>query len=310
MRKKIKTHIIFLFLAHVLLSQQDPAFNYYMFNHQSVNPAYVGSKNYTTITSVYRSQWSGFEGSPITQTASFNKPIRSKNIGVGLGVINDKIGPLTSTDISIDLSYHLRLNRDDSYLSVGLKFSGLDFGINNDMIQTNQPFDQTFLIQDDKSFFPNIGFGFYYYSQKIYLGFAMPRAIDHAEIGNQKHYFFIGGGLINISDLWLLRPSLFLKYARGSSSVYDFSSLLIFKEIFWIGGQIRSSIFSVLPDGGLEGSYAFLTGVNINENISIGYSYGFSSSKNKALNLGTHEIILRLDILPKVIGLLRSPRFF
>ena len=115
-----------------------------MFNHQSVNPAYVGSKNYTTITSVYRSQWSGFEGSPTTQTASFNKPIRSKNIGVGLGVINDKIGPLTSTDISIDLSYHLRLNRDDSYLSVGLKFSGLDFGINNDMIQTNQPFDKPF----------------------------------------------------------------------------------------------------------------------------------------------------------------------
>ena len=138
----------------------------------------------------------------------------------------------------------------------------------------------------------------------------MPRVIEHDEIGNQKHYFFIGGGLINLSDLWILRPSVFLKYARGSSSVYDFSSLLIFKETFWIGGQIRSSIFSVLPDGGLEGSYAFLTGININKNISLGYSYGFSSSKNKALNLGTHEIILRLDILPKVIGLLRSPRFF
>ena len=65
----------------------------------------------------------------------------------------------------------------------------------------------------------------------------MPRAIDHAEIGNQKHYFFIGGGLINISDLWLLRPSVFLKYARGSSSVYDFSSLLIFKEIFGLEGK-------------------------------------------------------------------------
>ena len=36
----------------------------------------------------------------------------------------------------------------------------------------------------------------------------------------------------------------------------------------------------------------------------------FHHPKNKALNLGTHEIILRLDILPKVIGLLRSPRFF
>ena len=149
------------------------------------------------------------------------------------------------------------------------------------MIQTNQPFDQTFLIQDDKSFFPNIGFGFYYYSQKIYLGFAMPRVIEHDEIGNQKHYFFIGGGLINLSDLWILRPSVFLKYARGSSSVYDFSSLLIFKETFWIGGQIRSSIFSVLPDGGLEGSYAFLIH-ELKNNRSHGFTEDFMEKFNNS----------------------------
>ena len=66
----------------------------------------------------------------------------------------------------------------------------------------------------------------------------------------------------------------------------------------------------LIPEGPLAGSFSFLTGFTINKNLSLGYSYGFSSSRNKSLNLSTHEIMLKYDILPKVIGLLRSPRFF
>ena len=37
-------------------------FTYYMFNHQSVNPAYVGSKDVINATMINRSQWTGFKG--------------------------------------------------------------------------------------------------------------------------------------------------------------------------------------------------------------------------------------------------------
>ncbi len=302
--------VLFFITIFPIYSQQHAAFNYYMFNHQSVNPAYVGSKSFTSITSVYRSQWSGFEGAPITQTVSFNKPIISKNLGIGLSVLNDGIGPITSSSVDIDIAYHLKLNRKENFLSLGLKFGGFNYALNEDLIQTNDPFDQTFMSQDQKNLFPNIGFGFYYYSQKMYAGFAIPKILEHSEIDSKKHYFLIWGGLAQVSEQWIIKPSLFLKYSKGSSFVYDLSSLLIYKETFWIGGQIRSSMNSILPEEALAGSYSILTGITLSKNLSLGYSYGFSSSRNKALNLSTHEIMLRFDILPKIIGLLRSPRFF
>ena len=46
----------------------------------------------SSFTSVIRSQWTGIEGAPLTQTLSFNAPITSKNLGFGLSVLNDKIG--------------------------------------------------------------------------------------------------------------------------------------------------------------------------------------------------------------------------
>lgn len=313
--RKIKLHNVLYFMLLSLIvtpfyAQQQPAFNHYMFNHQSVNPAYVGSKTYTSLTTVYRSQWAGFEGAPITQTISLNKPISSKNLGIGFSVINDKIGPIKSTAVDIDIAYHLKLNRNENFLSLGLKFGGFNYNLNEDLIQTNDPFDQTFLSEDQKNFYPNIGFGLYYYSQKIYAGIAIPRIIENAEIDSKKHFYFISGGLITASAQWMIKPSLLIKQSQGSSLVYDLSSLLIYKETFWIGAQMRSSMNSLLPEGPMAGSYSFLTGFTINNNLSLGYSYGFSSSRNNTLNLSTHEIMLRYDILPKVMGLLRSPRFF
>ena len=312
-KKRINIKIIYLLLIigfTPLFSQQQASFNHYMFNHQSVNPAYVGSKNYTSLTTVHRSQWAGFEGAPKTQTLSLNMPLISKNLGIGFSVLNDNIGPVRSTSVDIDFAYHLKLNRNENFLSLGLKFGGFNYNLNRDLIQTNNPFDSAFIEDDQNDFFPNIGFGLYYYTQKIYAGIAIPRILEHKEIDSRKHYYFITGALISTSDQWMIKPSVLLKYTKGSSLVYDLSSLLIYKETFWIGAQMRSSMNNLIPEGPLAGSFSFLTGFTINKNLSLGYSYGFSSSRNKNLNLSTHEIMLKYDILPKVTVLLRSPRFF
>ena len=53
-------------------AQQESSFSHYMYNHQAVNPGYVGSRGVTNFTSVLRSQWSGIEGAPLTQTLSYS----------------------------------------------------------------------------------------------------------------------------------------------------------------------------------------------------------------------------------------------
>ena len=72
--------------------QQDPMYTQYVFNLQTVNPAYVGYWQTTGFTLLSRSQWVGLNGHPTTQTFSFQTPLKSQKVGIGFNVILDKIG--------------------------------------------------------------------------------------------------------------------------------------------------------------------------------------------------------------------------
>ena len=280
-----------------------------MYNHQAVNPAYVGSRGVTNFTSVLRSQWTGIEGAPLTQTLSFSGPVSSKNLGFGLSVLNDKIGPVGTTSFAIDLAYHLRLNRKDHRLALGLKAGALNFALNPDMINTLVPNDSAFQIDQEQALLPNIGFGFYYYTQNFYAGLAVPHMLEHEDYAQEQHFYLITGGLVSFSDNFMLKPSVLLKQTKSVAG-YDFSLLGIFAETFWLGGQIRNN-FNADTFRSFSGTGASaLLGINLGT-FSLGYSYGFPSSViNNGLNATTHEVFLRLDLSPKTQGYLRSPRFF
>ena len=137
--------ILFIFTLKSI-AQQEFSFSQYMFSHQTVNPAYAGSKKVGNFTALHRSQWVGFEGSPVTQSFTFNGPFNSKNLGFGISAVNDRIGPILNTSTNFDLSYHLRLNEADTRLSVGLKFGLHNYNLDSGLINTLEPSDQTFII--------------------------------------------------------------------------------------------------------------------------------------------------------------------
>ena len=91
MKKLLLTSIIVLnvFFAN---GQQAPQFTQYMYNTISVNPAYAGSREALTIVGLYRSQWVGFSGGPVTSTLSIHSPLRNEKIGIGFSYINDRLG--------------------------------------------------------------------------------------------------------------------------------------------------------------------------------------------------------------------------
>jgi type IX secretion system PorP/SprF family membrane protein len=106
-----------------------------MFNHQSLNPGYSGSKEYTNFTILHRSQWLNFEGAPESQAFTFNHKMTSKNIGFGLSGVNDKIGPMTSSRVALDLAYHLELEKAffinrDQIGGCKLRFQSVDYSYN------------------------------------------------------------------------------------------------------------------------------------------------------------------------------------
>ncbi len=290
--------------------QQESSFSHYMFNHQAINPGYAGARGLSNFTSVLRSQWNGIEGAPLTQTLSYTGPLSAKNIGFGLSVLNDKIGPVSTTSFSIDLAYHLRLNRKDHRLAVGLKAGMLNYFINPEMINTLMPNDQAFVLAQDQNLLPNIGFGFYYYSQQFYFGMAIPQILAHEAYQLERHLYLISGGLVPLSDNFMLKPSLLLKQTKSVAG-YDFSMMAIFNETFWVGGQIRNNFNADTFRSFAGTGTSALLGIHLGNQFSIGYSYGFPSSFiNNGLNATTHELFLRFDLTTKSQGFLRSPRFF
>ena len=216
-----------------------------------------------------------------------------------------------NTSANFDLSYHLRLNEADTRLSVGLKFGLHNYNLNTDLINTLEPSDQTFIMDKKMNILPNIGFGLYLYSMKWYFGVSIPKMIKNDIYNMSTHGYMLSGALFNIAPDWELKPSLFIKYSPGSPLGYDISSLIVYKETFWLGPQLRTTIDSPIPDAQFGGGFGVIAGLNINKNISIGYSYGSSMGiTSLGFNYGTHEVMLRYELTPKVIGLLRSPRIF
>ena len=196
--KKLYLFLWISSLTFMVNAQQESSFSHYMYNHQAVNPGYVGARGVANFTSVLRSQWTGIEGAPLTQTLSYSGPVSAKNVGFGLSVINDKIGPISTTSFNIDLAYHLRLNRNNHRLAVGLKAGVLNYFLNPDMINTFTPNDQAFILDQERKLLPNIGFGFYYYTPKFYLGAAIPQMIAHEDYQLERHLIFNQWGLNRI----------------------------------------------------------------------------------------------------------------
>jgi type IX secretion system PorP/SprF family membrane protein len=85
-------YILIVLMAVLLFqeaeAQQDPQYTQYMYNMNVVNPAYAGSKESLSLTALYRNQWAGLDGNPVTFTFSAHSPISDK-IGLGLSAIKD-----------------------------------------------------------------------------------------------------------------------------------------------------------------------------------------------------------------------------
>jgi type IX secretion system PorP/SprF family membrane protein len=113
--------ILFVFFTSISFAQQDAQYTQYMYNTSIINPAYAGSRETLSVFGLHRSQWVGIEGAPSTNNFSINSPI-GRNVGLGLTVVNDKIGPADENNFAVDFAY--RFNISENYqLSFGIKGS-------------------------------------------------------------------------------------------------------------------------------------------------------------------------------------------
>lgn len=302
MKTKILSFVL-MFTAIVSFAQQDSQFTQYMYNTINVNPAYAGSRGALSIFALHRTQWVGLDGAPVTNAVSVNTPLNDSRLGLGVSLINDRIGPVDENTISADLSYTVPTS-ETFKLSFGIKATANLFSLDNSRLNPEDQGDPN--LQSFNKFTPNLGAGLYLHSDKAYVGLSIPNFIqsnryDDNEVALFKekiNYYLIAGYVFDLTNYIKFKPALMTKMVTGAPLQSDISGNFLFNEKFMVGVSYRWSA-----------ALSAMVGFQISDAMYIGYGYDRETSNLNNYNSGSHEIFLRYEIF-KNNDKITTPRFF
>ena len=309
MKKRFLT-IFVLLVAASSYAQQDSQFTNYMYNTININPAYAGSKDVFSVFGLYRNQWVGLDGAPVTNTFSINSPISNSNLGIGVSIINDRIGPSVENNISVDVSYSFKTS-EKYKLSFGIKGSANLLNVDFTKLNIYNPGDALAQYNIDNQFSPNLGAGVYFHSDNTYFGFSVPNMLETKHFDKDQssfsaesiasermHYYFIAGHVIDLNTSIKFKPALLTKIVKGAPLQVDLSANFLINDKFTAGLAYR-----------WDAAFSALAGFQVSDSWFIGYGYDMEVTKLANYNSGSHEIFLRYELF-KNYDKVVSPRFF
>ncbi|MEP7094057.1 MAG: type IX secretion system membrane protein PorP/SprF [Flavobacterium sp.] len=305
MRTKLFSLVI-MFVTIASFAQQDAQFTQYMYNTININPAYAGSRGALSVFGLHRTQCVGLDGAPETSCLSVNTPINNSNLGIGVSLINDKIGPTNENNFSVDLSYTVQTSADFK-LSFGIKGTANLFNLDINKLNPESQGDPQF--QDFNSkFSPNVGAGVYWHSDKAYIGLSVPNFLetnryndnDVAIYKDKINYYLIAGYVFDLDHYQYIKfkPAVLTKMVEGAPLQVDVSANFMFIDKFVVGVAYRWSA-----------SLSAMVGFQITEGLYLGYGYDRETTNLNNYNSGSHEIFLRYEFFRKN-GKMTTPRFF
>lgn len=295
--------ILLVFITGSSMAQQKVQFTQYMFNGLVINPAYAGAEEALSLTFIQRSQWTGIENAPNTQTFSGHTLFKNKHVGLGLTLINDKIGVHRNFNASANYAYHVKI-KEETYLSFGLQggvhsrksdYTSLLGTVSNDPKLYNPYISHTFF---------DVGMGVYLRSNRFHLGVSAPELIpekisinDTLSIRMSKvNYFVFSKYRATLTENIDLEPSLMIKYFSGVPLSFDLNMNLIFRKVLTIGASYRK-----------RESIDFLLKCQVTPQLQFGYAYDYPIGDIARLTNGSHEIMVNY-LFKYVQSRVTSPR--
>lgn len=288
--------LVLLLACTGLQAQQEPMYTQFFYNRLVLNPAYAGSRDGLSLVALIRQQWVGFAGAPSTQTFSAHAPLGKSNSGVGLNLIHDKIG--ITNQFVLNGAYSFRIPIGD-YNSLNLGLQGQVRQRQMDWSESNPQHvnDNNFNYTGRNIFLPNFGAGLYYEHVKgHYFGVSMPQMLENdlnyvSGSPNQdlaqlrRHYFVMGGLLIDPGGDVKIQPSVLAKYVANAPFQVDINLGVIIKDRLTVGGTYRTG----------DSNDLFIQ-YEIKRKFRFGYAYDFAFTKLLPYNVGSHELMLSMDI--------------
>jgi type IX secretion system PorP/SprF family membrane protein len=298
--KKLLLSLLFLSSTIFAFAQQDAQFSQFMFNRLAINPGFAGSSNAICGSLLGREQWVGFnDGRPQTYLLSVDAPVKILRGGVGLNVMQDRVGFFNSTMVNLGYSY--RMNLGPGILGIGFNVGMFNNSING-----------TWRAVDDYTLDPSIpnsrvsdllfdaSFGLYYnIADQLYVGLStthLPASTmtSSGGTGNQafninfdlaRHYYLMAGYSHRVSEFIELKPSMLVK-TDGASAQLDLNFNVMYNRMVWAGMSYRT-----------QDAIIAMVGFQHASGVKVGFAYdfttsGFSNSGVDGRRVNTFEIML------------------
>jgi len=239
------------------------------------------------------------KGAPRTQSLSVNSPVNNY-FAIGGSLVHDKIGPISESTIGFDVAYRIRVKRRQT-ISFGVKPTFTMFQANfRDVNLASDYYGETDLDFEGVStnfVIPNIGFGMYYYTGKMYIGLSSPKMVTSkiAKPGSVEYfqikgriaptYYFMMGRNFKINRDLKFQPNILTRITLNAPISFGFHANFIYLKEITVGTfyQHQESI-------GLLFQWKF------DRKWKIGYSLGFSTNQFIQTNFGSHEIMLNYTL--------------
>ena len=302
-----KRHII-LFLIGILpcfaIAQQDPQYSLYMFDKMAVDPAAAGSKDATELNLISRDQWLDIPGAPITNALLLSAPIQGKHAGIGVEIMNDRIGPTQSSSIQGNYAYNIKIG--NGKLAMGLGIGVYDYTFDWSQIDYKDKSDVYAMSNNGSKITPTAEAGLYYYTQTYYIGLSFNHLIE-SRLSNittdssasfKPHAYIIAGKSFQSASGIVWNPSVVIQYAQNAPIAATINLNVLLAEKIWLGAGYKSGY-----------GFTLLAAYKANSSIMIGYAYDLGLNAIGVIGGGSHELSLTIDLSSKKVAQV-SPRFF
>lgn len=307
-------------------AQQSAQYSLYMLNTFGFNPAWAGMDNTLVANGVYRQQWSGLLGAPVTQHVNAHLPVYAINSGVGIQAENDAIGAHRITRGALSFSHQIGLGKK-RILSLGGSAGFMQYALDGQKLRAPEgTYDVPagVVLHNDPNLpegritagTPFFSAGAVAVLDRLKIGAALQPAfapVLSAQAGSFRlqpvqQVIFHGDYRFGNHKGWMLQPSFLLKTDITETQL-EISSLMQWQENIFAGVSWRG----IGPSS--RDALALFGGFRLSEKTQLAYAYDLTLSALKDVNQGSHELLLRYSLnkpvgagkLPPVIY---NPRFF
>ena len=297
-----------------VLAQQDPQFSTYVYNPLYYNPAAAGSEGVTRIQLTQRTQYVGYQptiasdgGAQSTQLLSINLPLDRIKSGIGIYVLNDRLGQITNQSVQLSYSYRIAV-KEGSTLSLGVQAGLYNRGLDNSIYRFDDVDDPLIPKVKQSQARPDIGAGVYYNTADYWLGVSLKHinkseftlGTDRSTEALSRVAYLTAGYRLGIGYDIDIQPSILIQYdtfAGFQPSNIVANILATYDNNYWAGIGYRLGDAVVATIGAnlgrrnalrVGGAFDLVTGGTgikslTSYEILVGYALPAPSSRKKPI---------------------------